>query len=471
MTSNQDWKARSLAHVWHPCTQMQDHAGGDDAPIPLLPIASAEGVWLQDFDGRRYLDAIGSWWTNIFGHRNPHVVARLKAQLDSLDHVMLGGFTHAPAVELAEKLCVLTPPGLNRVFYACDGSSAVEIALKMSVHYWRNCGNPHKTQFITLENGYHGETLGAMAVDGVDAYRSDYAALLMQAIFVPSPDCYDRPPGTSWEDHSRRQFTHMEAALARHADTAAAVILEPLIQGAAGMRMYHPIYLKLLREACDRHHVHLILDEIAVGFGRTGRMFAADWVDPVQNAAGEGTRPFSCDFMCLSKGLTNGTLPLSCVLTTDAIYDAFYDDHASHKAFLHSHTYSGNPLACTAALATLELFEQEDWMERNRRTAALIWQGMYPLLQHPNVAEIRAQGMILAVELVANRRTRAPYPSAERRGLRAYRHALTANKDAGVLLRPLGDVVYLMPPYIISAEEVALMCQTAIDSINHATAK
>lgn len=470
MTPNHDWKTRSLAHVWHPCTQMQDHAGGDHAPIPMLPVASAEGVWLRDFDGRRYLDAIGSWWTSIFGHRHPHVVARLKAQLDSLDHVMLAGFTHAPAVELAEKLCALAPPGLNRVFYAGDGSSAVEIALKMSVHYWRNCGRPRKTRFITLENGYHGETLGAMAVDGVDAYRSDYAPLLMQAIFVPSPDCYNRPAGISWEDHSRRQFKHMEAALARYADTAAAVILEPLIQGAAGMRMYHPVYLKLLREACDRHHVHLILDEIAVGFGRTGRMFAADWVGPVQDAAGSGQRPFSCDFMCLSKGLTNGTLPLSCVLTTDEVYNAFYADHASHKAFLHSHTYSGNPLACTAALATLELFEQEDWMARNRRTAALIWNGMSPLLQHPNVAEIRAQGMILAVELVAERRTRAPYPSSERRGLRAYRHALAAGKDTGVLLRPLGDVIYLMPPYTISAEEVALMCQTAIDSINHATA-
>lgn len=465
MTRNEDWITRSLAHVWHPCTQMQDHAGGSDAPIPLLPISKAEGVWLEDFDGRRYIDAISSWWTNIFGHRHPHVVERLKGQLDTLDHVLLAGFTHAPAIELAERLCKLAPPGMAHVFYGSDGSSAVETALKMSAHYWRNIGKPEKTGFITLEDGYHGETLGALAVGGTGPYRDNYAPLLMQPVFVPSPDCYKRPPGVSWEDHSRRMFRHMEAALAQHAKTTAAVILEPLVQGAAGMRMYHPIYLKLLREACDRHGVHLILDEIATGFGRTGRLFASNWVEPVD--APGGSRPFSADFMCLSKGLTNGTLPLSCVLTTNEIYGAFYDVASSDKAFLHSHSYSGNPLACVAALATLEIFEQEDWDARNRRTAARMWQLMSALQDHSHVAEIRAQGMILAVELVARGRT--AYPAHERHGLRAYRHALAAAPDKGVMLRPMGDVVYLMPPYIISDEEVVFMCQTAIDSINHAT--
>jgi len=465
---NADLKSRSLARVWHPCTQMHDHAGGDAAPIPLIPIASAQGAWLQDFDGRRYLDAVSSWWTNIFGHRHPHIVARLKAQLDTLDHVIFAGFTHAPAVELAERLCALAPAGFSRVFYADNGSAAVESALKMSAHYWRNSGRAEKTRFIALENGYHGETLGALAVGGTGLYRDAYAPLLMQPVFVPSPDCYARAPGTSWEDHSRQQFQHMEAALQRHAHETAAVIVEPLVQCAGGMRMYHPIYLKLLREACDRHGVHLILDEIAVGFGRTGRLFASDWVGPVAAADGS-TRPFRGDFMCLSKGLTGGTLPLACVLTTESIYDAFYDDYATRKAFLHSHSYTGNPLACAAGLATLDVFAQEDWMARNRQTAALMWQHMSPLLRHSHVAEVRAQGMILAVELVANARAREDYPPGDRRGLRAYRHAL-ADGDAGVLLRPLGNIIYLMPPYVVTAQEVEWLCRRAIEAIDVATA-
>lgn len=456
--SNEQWIARSLASVWHPCTQMRDHDGGAEAPLPLVPIASAEGVWLTDFEGRRYLDGVSSWWTNLFGHRHPHVVAALKAQIDRLDHVLLGGFTHEPAVRLAEKLVAIAPkaagaPSLTRCFYADNGSSAIEVALKMSAHYWRNSGQPNKTRFIALSNSYHGETLGALAVSGDGIYRDAYAPLLMQPIVVESPDCFHRAPGESWEDYTRRRFRDMEEALARHAQETAAVIVEPLVQCAGGMRMYHPIYLKLLREACTRHGVHLIADEIAVGFGRTGRMFAEDWAGVVP------------DFLCLSKGLTNGTLPLAVVLTHERMYEAFLGDYASQKAFLHSHSYTGNPLACAVAIAALEVFEQQDWHARNRRSAALMWSLMAELAQHRHVADLRQQGMILAVEMAKNPRRNEPYPAAERRGLRVYRHGL-AN---GVLLRPLGNVIYLMPPYAITDEEIALLGQTAIDGINEAT--
>jgi len=446
--SNSDWMARSLAHVWHPCTQMKDHEW-----LPLVPIQTAQGPWLTDFDGRRYLDAVSSWWTNIFGHRHPHIVAAVKAQLDQLDHVLLGGFTHEPVVRLSEKLAAITPAGLNRCFYADNGSSAVEVALKMSAHYWRNHGKPAKTRFICLNNSYHGETLGALSVSGGGMYRDAYTPLLMQPISVETPDCFHRAPGEAWEDYTRRRFRDMEDALARHGDETAAVIVEPLVQCAGGMRMYHPIYLKLLREACTRHGVHLIADEIAVGFGRTGRLFASDWA---------GITP---DFMCLSKGLTGGTLPLAVVMTTDHVYEAFYADYATQKAFLHSHSYTGNPLACAAALATLEIFEEQDWHARNRRTGALMWTLMAELASHPRVADVRQQGMILAVELAKNPRKREAYPAEERRGLRVYQYGL----EHGVLLRPLGNVVYLMPPYVVSDEEMAQICEVAIQGIEHAT--
>ena len=442
--NNADLVARSLARVWHPCTQMKDHES-----LPLVPIRSAQGVWLEDFEGKRYLDAISSWWTSLFGHRHPLIVERLKQQLDRLDHVLLAGFTHEPAVLLAEKLCALAPKGLARCFYSDNGSSAVEVALKMSFHYWQNAGQPRKTRFIALENSYHGETLGALAVGGAGLYRDAYRPLLLQPIHVPSPDCFSRTLGMSWEDHSRQQFVHMQAALEHHAHEVCAVIVEPLVQCAGGMRMYHPIYLRMLREACDRFGVHLIADEIATGFGRTGRMFAMEWA---------GVSP---DLMCLSKGLTGGTLPLAATLATEAIYQAFYADWQAGKAFLHSHSYTGNPLACAAALATLEIFAQRDWVQHTRNLGHLLWMSVAQLLKHPNVAEVRQQGMILAIELAQDARARKPFPREQRRGLRVYRHGL----DQGVLLRPLGDVVYFMPPYTLETEDVKRMARTAIEGI------
>ena len=440
--------ARDLRVLWHPCTQMKDHE-----TLPLIAIKRGEGTWLEDFDGKRYLDAISSWWVNLFGHANPRINAALRDQLNQLEHVIFAGFTHEPAVRLSEQLVSLTPTGLTRCFFADNGSAAVEVALKMSFHYWRNRGRPRKTRFITLANSYHGETLGALAVGNVDLYKSLYKPLLMDVLTAPSPDCYLRDAGESWEHYSVRQFDHMERMLAASADEVAAVIVEPLVQCAGGMRMYHPEYLARLRDACRRHGVHLIADEIAVGFGRTGTLFACEQA---------GISP---DFLCLSKGLTGGYLPLSAVLTTDDVYDAFYDDYANLTAFLHSHSYTGNPLACTAALATLDIFATENTIECNRSKAAYLGRRARELEDHEHVTEVRQCGMIVAVVFSKDKRTREPYPWTERRGQRIYRYAL----DQGVLLRPIGNVVYFMPPYVISPEQIALMVKVAAEGIERAT--
>jgi adenosylmethionine---8-amino-7-oxononanoate aminotransferase len=448
-TPNASYVARDLAHLWHPCTQMKDH----ERDMPLIPIRRGQGVWLEDFAGKRYLDAISSWWVNLFGHSDARINAAIAAQLANLEQVILAGFTHEPAIQLSEQLAAIAPPGLTRCFYADNGSSAVEVAVKMSFHYWRNVGRTAKQRFITLTNSYHGETLGALAVGNVDLYKEIYRPLLMDVISVPSPDCYEREPGESWEAHSRRKFTLMEAALARHAAETAAVIIEPLVQCAGNMRMYHPVYLQLLREACDRHGVHLIADEVAVGFGRTGTMFACNQA---------GIRP---DFMCLSKGLTAGYLPLSAVLTTEPIYAAFYDEYAKLTAFLHSHSFTGNPLACSAALASLAVFRQDDVLTRNRALAAHMGARARELESHPNVAEVRQTGMIVAIEWVQDKGARVPFPWQERRGLKLYRHAI----ERGVLLRPVGNVVYFMPPYVITPAEIDLMVEVAREGIERAT--
>ncbi len=447
--NNQSWMQRDLNVLWHPCSQMKDYAADG---LPLIPIKSAQGVWLEDFDGNRYLDAISSWWVNLFGHANPTINQAIKTQLDTLEHVILGGFSHQAAIELAEKLVEITPPNLDKCFYADNGSSAIEIALKMSFHYWRNLGQGQKTQFITLENSYHGETLGALAVGNVALYKETYAPLLMDVISVASPDCFYREAEESWEAYSIRQFAEMERTLAEHADSVCAVIVEPLVQCAGNMRMYHPSYLRLLRQACDKYQVHLIADEIAVGFGRTGTLFACE------QAA------ISPDFICLSKGLTGGYLPLSAVLTSNQVYQAFYDDYQKLTAFLHSHSYTGNALGCRAALATIDLFQSSDVLAHNRQLAALLAKYTAQFHDHPNVAEVRQTGMILAIELVKNKQTREAYPWQQRRGLKVYQYALSQ----GVLLRPLGNVIYFMPPYIITEAEIKRMTEVAWQGIQYA---
>jgi adenosylmethionine---8-amino-7-oxononanoate aminotransferase len=449
MSANDAFIRRDLRVLWHPCTQMKDHES-----LPPVPIRRGQGVWLEDFDGRRYLDAISSWWVNLFGHANPRINAALTQQLEELEHVILAGFSHAPVVELSERLVKLAPLGLTRCFYADNGSSAVEVAVKMSFHYWKNLGKPEKKRFITLSNSYHGETLGALAVGNVELYKETYQPLLMDVITVPSPDCFGREVGESWEAHTRKMFKEMERALEKHHRETAAVILEPLVQCAGNMRMYHPVYLTLLREACDRYGVHLIADEIAVGFGRTGTLFACEQA---------GITP---DFMCLSKGLTGGYLPLSAVLTREAVYQAFYDDYGTLRAFLHSHSYTGNPLGCRAALATLDIFKEDDVITQNRALASHMAKAAAPLADHPHVAEVRQHGMILAMEMVKDKKARQPYDWKERRGLKVYQHGL----KRGVLLRPVGPVVYFMPPYVITPDEIDFMAQVAKEGIDLAVA-
>jgi len=423
---------RSLRSVWHPCTQMKAHEGQ-----PPLAIASAEGPWLHDVDGKRYLDAVSSWWVNLFGHSHPHIKAALTDQLDRLDHVMLAGFTHEPVVELSERLGALT--GLGHAFYGSDGASATEIALKMSAHFWRNSGRPGKSHFIGLAGGYHGETVGALAVTDIAIFREAYAPLVRLAATVVSPDARSAMPGETAADVASRCANALETWLAKHHEQTAALIVEPLVQCAAGMAMHDAQYLRLLRALCDRYDVHLVVDEIATGFGRTGTMFAH------QQAC---IRP---DFICLSKGLTGGTLPLSAVLTTDAVYEAFYDDQVA-RGFLHSHSYTGNPLACRAALATLEIFEQQDVLAANETLSRAITEALAPLSGHPRVHHARHLGMIWAWDVETS------LPDFARR---YHQHAMAR----GLLLRPIGRTVYAMPPYVLDAEAVQCLAQGALSAL------
>jgi adenosylmethionine-8-amino-7-oxononanoate aminotransferase len=424
---------RSLRSVWHPCTQMKLHEAQ-----PPVAIARAQGPWLYGVDGKRYLDAVSSWWVNLFGHGHPHIKAALADQLERLDHVMLAGFTHAPVVELSERLAALT--GLGHAFYGSDGASATEIALKMSAHIWRNSGRPAKSRFIGLAGGYHGETVGALAVTDIAIFREAYAPLVRLAATVPSPDARGAQDGESAADVARRSAAALEAWLAGHHEETAALIVEPLVQCAAGMAMHDTEYLRLVRALCDRYLVHLVVDEIATGFGRTGTMFAH------QQA---GIRP---DFICLSKGLTGGTLPLSAVLTTEAVYEAFYDDEAA-RGFLHSHSYTGNPLACRAALATLDIFEQDDVLARNVALAHALDEALLPLSRHPRVRHARRLGMIWAWDV----QTDLPHFA------RRYHHHAMAR---GLLLRPIGNTIYAMPPYVLDAEAVGHLAQGAVAALD-----
>ncbi len=446
--NNADLIQRDLNVLWHPCTQMKDHEAN-----PPVPIRRGDGVWLEDYDGRRFIDAVSSWWVNLFGHANPRINERLREQMETLEHVILAGFSHEPVVELSERLTALAPEGLTRAFYADNGSSAIEVALKMSFHYWRNRGHGEKTRFIALTNSYHGETLGALSLGHVPLYRDTYGPLLLECLHVPTPDCYHREPGESCAEYSERRFEEMERTLAEHAHETCAVVVEPLVQCVGGMRMYDPVYLERLREACDRHGVHLIADEIAVGFGRTGTLFACE------QAA------ITPDFMCLSKGLTGGYLPLAATLTTEDVYAAFYDDYENLTAFLHSHSFTGNPLGCATALATLDIFQEDDVINANRRLATTMAEATAHLKDHPKVAEVRQTGMILAAEMSPDPATKAAYPWQERRGLHVYRHGL----ENEALLRPLGNVVYFMPPYVITEEQIHHLAKVATEGIDIAT--
>ena len=423
-----DWVARSLKSVWHPCTQMQHHE-----TVPLVPVSHGRGAWLYDADGRRYLDAISSWWVNLFGHANPRINAALKDQLDLLEHAMLAGFTHEPVIALSEQLSARTGHVLGHAFYASDGASATEIALKMSFHFWRNSGQSDKREFVCLKGSYHGETVGALAVTDVAIFRDAYGPMLQQAHVVATPDARNAQEGETAADVARRAAGELETLLQQRSAHIAAVIVEPLVQCAAGMAMHDPEYLKEVRALCDRYQVHLIADEIAVGCGRTGTFFACEQA---------GIWP---DFVCLSKGISGGYLPLSLVMTRDAIYQAFYDADV-RRGFLHSHSYTGNPLACRAALATLAIFEEDDVLNRNRERAEKITAALKPLAAHPQVSNFRQRGMIWAFDAVVDDPAKAATFS---------RRFFTEALQQELLLRPIGRTVYLMPPYILDDEEIA----------------
>ncbi|MGB9093720.1 MAG: adenosylmethionine--8-amino-7-oxononanoate transaminase [Gallionella sp.] len=437
--SNTNLLDRSLSAVWHPCSQMKHYER-----FPLLPIAGGKGVWLHDYDNRRYLDAVSSWWVNLFGHCNPDINAALRDQLETLEHVMLAGFTHEPVVLLSERLRELAPPGLGHCFYASDGASATEIALKMSAHYWRNSGKTDKTQFISLENSYHGETLGALSVTDVELFRSAYGELVRQQATVPSPDWRNAAAGESAQAYALRCADALEQYLQQHHAQLAAFIIEPLVQGAAGMAMYHPAYLQRARQLCSEYSVHLIADEIAVGMGRTGTMFACEQAPAAssagQDAAQKGITP---DFLCLSKGITGGYLPLSVVMTRDEIYRAFYGDEMA-SGFLHSHSYTGNPLACRAALATLDIFARDDVLAANRTRTAYLNGISAPLREHRAVRNWRNAGMIWAFEV-------------ENRHRDFSRRCFALALENELLLRPVGNTIYFMPPYIIGESEMDLL--------------
>jgi adenosylmethionine-8-amino-7-oxononanoate aminotransferase len=439
-----DWAGRSRQAVWHPCTQMKVHEA-----VPPRPIVSAQGPWLVDDRGHRILDAVSSWWVNLFGHNFAPIREAITDQFARVDHIMLAGLTHEPVVRLSERLADLT--GLGHAFYASDGASATEIALKMSAHSWRNRGRVGKHRFIGLEGGYHGETAGALSVTDIPLFRESYAPLLRLSATLPSPDPRRAAPGVSPEAHLRHCIDALAAHLEQHAPETAALILEPLVQGAAGMAMHDPAYLAAVRRLCDRHEVHWIADEIAVGFGRTGSLFAH------QQATGADGRPVKPDFICLSKGLTGGVLPLSAVLTTDEVYAAFYDDRTAH-GFLHSHSYTGNPLACRAALAVLDAFDARDAqgmgvLDRNRVAAERFTQLTQGLGAHPRVRAHRHLGMIWAWDIDTQEPTFAS---------RYHRAAL----EAGLLLRPIGSTLYVMPPYVLDERDQRFLADGLVDVLD-----
>lgn len=426
---------RSFKHIWHPCTQMKHHE-----THPLIPIERGQGIWLYDINGKRYMDAISSWWVNLFGHCHPYINDALIDQLNKIEHVMFAGFTHEPAIKLAERLAQITPGNLDHCFFASDGSSATEIALKMSFHYWQLYGNTDKVNFISLKNSYHGETLGSLSVTEIPFFKQTYAPLLRSTEYMPSPDWRNIVDNETHLEFALKAASQLETFLSTHHTQTAAFILEPIVQAAGGMGMYHPIYLQRARAICDKYQVHLIADEIAVGFGRTGKMFACEHA---------GIAP---DLLCLAKGLTGGYLPLSVVMTTDKLYQAFYQDEIS-KAFVHSHSHTGNALACRVSLATLDLIEQYNIIEANQAKIDYLNQLVSPLQSHLKVKNFRNCGMIWAFEVETNDSNFSN---------NFFQKAL----EKQLLLRPLGRTVYFMPPYIIKDHEIEYLVNNVLQIID-----
>ncbi|MCV6608292.1 MAG: adenosylmethionine--8-amino-7-oxononanoate transaminase [Campylobacterales bacterium] len=425
--TNQQLMEQDLKYIFHPCTQMKDHEN-----IPLIPIKKGKGAYIEDFDGNRFLDCVSSWWVNIFGHSNDYVNSKIKEQLEDLEHVIFAGFTHKPAIDLSKRLVEMTPKPLEKIFFADNGSSAIEISLKMAFQYFKNKGES-RPLFVSLENSYHGETMGALAVSDTGLYKDIYKDILIKTVQAKTPSL-----------HSEEEaLADMERVLKENQGKVSSVVIEPLIQCAGSMRMYQPSYITKLRDLCDKYGVFLIADEIAVGFGRTGTMFAVEQA---------GISP---DFLCLSKGITGGYMPLSVVMFTEEIYKAFYCDYNEGKSFLDSHSYTGNTLACATANAVLDIFENENIIEENKKKIDLIAKETEKFKDLDNVLEVRQRGMVCAIELKG-------YSVEERVGLKVFQSAL----KEGVYIRPLGHVIYFMPPYIFSEEELKRMIDTTYSVVS-----
>ena len=434
-----------MKYIWHPCSQMKDYE-----KFPPIVIDHAKGVWLYAADGKKYIDIISSWWANLLGHSNEKINDAIKAQLDRMEHVIFANFTHEPAVKLAQELTKILPNNLTKFHFNDNGSAAVECALKICFQFYLQTGKPKKQRFMCLTDGYHGETIGALAVGGVDLYSELYRPMMMKTYPITAPDCYRCPYGKNRDECRAECFADAERVFAAHADETAAVIVEPLLQGSAGMRIYPPVYLKKLRELCDKYDVKLIADEIATGFGRTGKMFAC-------NHAG-----IAPDVMCLSKGLTGGYMPMSAVAVTEEIYRAFYADYSEGKAFMHSHTYAGNPLGCAAALAVQKILREENILARAQENAQWLTAELTAAVgDHKNIGEIRHIGLIHAMEIVKDKSSKEPFPAEKRTGYAVYRKAL----EKGLLLRPLGDVIYFNPPLTITREELSQAIDIVRDSL------
>ena len=436
---------KDLKYIWHPCSQMKDY----ETLSPIV-IEKGEGIYLFDTEGKRYIDVISSWWCNLLGHCNPKINAAVKNQIDSLEHVIFANFTHKPAITLCEKLSKILPVGLCKFNFTDNGSSAIEAAMKVSFQYHAQTGNPKKTKFMALSDAYHGETIGALSAGDCDLYTKLYKPILMDIIRIKGPDCFRCPYGKTRENCNCECFEDAEKQFEKYGQETAAILVEPMLQGSAGMKIYPPLYLKKLRLICDKYNVHLLADEIATGFGRTGKMFAFDHA---------GVSP---DIMCLSKGLTGGYMPCAMFVTTQKIYNAFYSDYNEGKAFMHSHTYSGNPLACAAANAVLDILSDGSVLKQAQENAIYFNKIIKEkFLPHKNVGEVRSIGLINAIELVKDKTTKEPLDGKLRTGYQIYKKAL----QKGVILRPLGDVIYFNPPLIIGRKDMDFVTDIALECL------
>ena len=441
-----DWAKEDLKYIWHPCSQMKDYE-----ELPPIVVDRAEGINIYDVDGNCYKDVVSSWWCNLLGHCNPRINTAIKNQLDKLEHVIFANFTHKTAITLCQKLMEVMPKGLCKFNFADNGSASIEMSMKMSFQYHQQTGNTQKKRFMALTDAYHGETIGALSVGACDLYSAIYKPILMDILRVKGPDCYRCPYGASRDKCKCECITDAEKTFERYGDETCAIIVEPLLQGSAGMKVYPPLYLTKLRALCDKYNVHLIADEIATGYGRTGKMFAFDYT---------GISP---DIMCLSKGLTGGYMPMSLCVTTQDIYDAFYADYLSGKAFMHSHTYAGNPLGCSAGIEVLNILKDENIIEKaNKRAIYFNKIIKEKFLNHENVGEVRNIGLINAIEIVKDTSTKEAFDSKLRVGYQIYKKAL----KKGVLLRPLGDVIYFNPPLIIEEDDMDFVTDVAIDCMS-----